>query len=110
MKTVRVFLLIGLLCCLVSLAAPVAASSDIRLEARVRRLESEVMRLRSQVASQRSGGSGSSAAPVVTSSPSLDDPSLEDQFDNLAILTIELKQQVRALTERVSQLEGTVVE
>lgn len=86
-----------------------AQTGSIRLESRVRQLELDLRRVRSQVSRLSNSQSGISSDPP--SNPStvpglLGDPSLEEQFDNLAILAIELKQQVRELEGRVNQLES----
>ena len=76
-----------------------------RLEVEVRSLRSDLTRLDSQV----SGISRSPAAsrPVPPSAPRADlyEPSLEEQFDNLATLAIELKQRVVELEHRLDALE-----
>ncbi|MEM9008287.1 MAG: hypothetical protein AAGE59_32855 [Cyanobacteria bacterium P01_F01_bin.86] len=87
-----------------------AEIGDIRLESRVGRLESQISRIQSQLTQLSSRITGteqaipSSSVPI---SPFPDDPTPEEQFDNLATLAIELKLQVRELEERVSQLEAT---
>lgn len=92
------------------LASP--GRADIRLESRVNSLEyqlrlvqSELSRLFSTVRSQPI--QPSAAAPPVTPDPSGSGAylSLDQQFDNLATLVIELKEDVRALQERVAALE-----
>ena len=90
-----------------------AELGDIRLESRVRRLESELSRVRSQLmqlGAELSGSQLGDLTPPISGSPSLNDPPLEEQFDNLATLAIELKLQVRSLEERVSYLEGIQAE
>lgn len=103
-------LVLGLLVSLVLMGLrplPVAAQVDSRLT----QLEFEVRAMRSQLSQLESlvGRAGGSVRPPPPSSPPVPgvpgDPSLETQFDNLATLAIELKQQVRALESRVSQLE-----
>ena len=88
------------------------AQLPTQLNSRLSRLEVEVRSLRSdlrQLASQVSGVSRSPAAsrPVSPSTPRPDifEPSLEEQFDNLATLAIELKQRVVELERRVDELE-----
>ncbi|MCG8362052.1 MAG: hypothetical protein MJA27_01815 [Pseudanabaenales cyanobacterium] len=88
------------------------AQLPTQLNSRLSRLEVEVRSLRSdirQLASQVSGVSRIPTArrpvsPPVTR-PDVFEPSLEEQFDNLAILAIELKQRVVELENRVNQLE-----
>lgn len=85
------------------------AQDSARLESRLNRLESEVGRLRTQlrqVESQLAIPNRPVPGPPSTGplSPAIE-PSLDEQFDNLAILAIELKQQVRQLETRVDQLE-----
>lgn len=80
-----------------------------RLESRVSRLESRMTRIQSELGQLSSRITGTEQAipdDSVPISPFPDDPTPEEQFDNLATLAIELKQQVRALEDRVSQLEG----
>ncbi|MGB3199760.1 MAG: hypothetical protein WBA99_02590 [Nodosilinea sp.] len=85
----------------------VEAQSEARIDSRLNRLESELGRLRTQVRQLDSQLSipnrPAPSLPPIT--PPVSDPSLAEQFDNLATLTIELKQQVRQLETRVTQLE-----
>ncbi|HEY9888278.1 MAG TPA: hypothetical protein V6D02_07735 [Candidatus Obscuribacterales bacterium] len=101
-------LLLGLLTlvCWLGLTLATAAQTNLtRLESRVDRLESELSRVRSQITRLEAQGSGRSIPPPAADSGLLDDLSLEEQFDNLATLAIELKQTVRQLEARVTQLE-----
>ncbi|MGF1567063.1 MAG: hypothetical protein ACFCVD_03140 [Nodosilinea sp.] len=104
-----VIAVLGMVCWL-GLTWQAWGQAEARLESRLNRLESELGRVRSQlsrVESQLNIPSRPAPNPPQASpSPSLLDLPLEDQFDNLAILTIELKQQVRQLEERVERLEG----
>lgn len=112
----RFGLLLLALCLVLGLLSHRPAQADTRLESRVTRLEfdlrslrSEVSRLQSQVGSGP-GASNPTSRPTTPPTPPstagyLDDPSLEEQFDNLATLVIELRQDVRSLTERVTALE-----
>lgn len=87
--------------------SPVAA--DPRLESQINRLESELGRLRTQVSrieSQLLIPNRSSPSPRITSPPVAVEPSLEEQFDNLATLVIETKLQVRDLEARIARLEA----
>lgn len=92
--------------------APPPLASD-RLESRVNQLEFDLRQVRSQLNRLESSlGQVSPSRPTPISppdlnlSPSLNDPSLEQQFDNLATLAIELKLQLRQLEDRVDRLEG----
>lgn len=83
-------------------------SRDLQLESRVDRLEAELSRVQSQLTRLEAAVNRPSSAPPVTPTaiPSpMDEPSLDEQFDNLAILAIELKQDVRQLEQRVAALE-----
>lgn len=92
-------------------AENVPAASDLRLESRLNRLESDINRLNSQVsriASQLSIPQPMPQSPL-SSPPAVGvEPSLEEQFDNLATLAVETKLQVRQLANRVDQLEQAV--
>lgn len=85
----------------------VEAQSEARIDSRLNRLESDLGRLRSQVRQLESQLSiptrPAPSLPPLT--PPVAEPSLDEQFDNLATLAIELKQQVRQLETRVTQLE-----
>ena len=97
--------------------APVRAADTTQLEYRVRRLESDISRLRNQISQLRSQTSGAPAVEVV---PRPDLPenvppegmtrwlSGDPMFDNRATLTIELKQEVIDIRERLSELEAKV--
>ncbi|MEL6383184.1 MAG: hypothetical protein AAFQ89_12185 [Cyanobacteria bacterium J06626_18] len=101
--------LLALLCWVSLTLAGRAQVGDIRLESRVSRLESRVSRVQSQLTQLSTRITGTEQAipdADVPISPFPDDPTPEEQFDNLATLAIELKLQVRELEERVSQLEG----
>ena len=91
--------------------AGVAQVNDIRLESRVDRLESQLSRVRSQITrleTQISGSSRPAPSPSADTNFPLDELSLEEQFDNLAVLAIELKQDLRQLEEEVAELEQIV--
>lgn len=85
-----------------------AQVNTLRLESRVDRLESGLSQVRSQLTRLEAqiDRSGSSVSLTETT-PLPNELSLEEQFDNLATLAIELKLDVRALQERVSELEQT---
>jgi small-conductance mechanosensitive channel len=111
LKTVLMIALLGLLCWLSpGLRSP--ASDSARLEARINRLESSLGRLQTQVSRMQSQLSlpqqpTTPPLPAIPPSPYAADPSIEEQFDNLATLTIELKLEVQELQERVAQLEAS---
>lgn len=90
-----------------TMGAPGAqAQSDSRLtqlEFDVRQLQTQLNRLEAQLS--QSGPVAAPSRPAVPSGSVSGDPSLAVQFDNLATLAIELKQQVRQLESRVTQLE-----
>lgn len=107
----RKTLVIGLLVllCWVGTAISSQAIGDLRLESRVSRLESGLSRVQSQLTqlgARLANSQLGEITPLNTGSPSLNDPPLDVQFDNLATLAIELKQQVRSLEMRVNQLEN----
>lgn len=84
---------------------PVAASSLV--DARIRQLEFQVRSLQTQLNQIPNSRprTGSAPPPPPTAVPTLPgDPTLAQQFDNLATLAIELKQRVSALEEQVEQL------
>lgn len=105
-----IILLLLVLFLWLGLIQPTPAQGEARLESRINRLESELGRVRSQLSQVQSQLSlpnrPAPSLPQISPPPSLDNPSLEEQFDNLAILTIELRQQVRQLENRVAQLES----
>lgn len=78
-------------------AAPSLVDPRInRLESQVRSLQSQVTRLQSQL--PRAGG----RQPMSNAPPAPDQPSLDQQFDHLAILIIELQERVSRLEENVA--------
>lgn len=82
--------------------------ADTRLESRVSRLEFDLRTVQAELRQLESRLSQSgSSAPIPRPAPNYPDagPSLEEQFDNLATLAIELKQDLRALETRVERLE-----
>lgn len=98
-----------------------SAQGSIADATRISRLESEIFSLRSQINRLQSDvarlGRAPAASPPISrpqppeESPPVptprqpDDPSVAQQFDNLAILAIELKERLTNLEERVSQIE-----
>ncbi len=87
--------------------APVKAVSltDSRisqLEYGLRSLQTQVSQLQSQIP-RSIGGSSSPPPAVTTAAPRPGDPSLAEQFDNLATLVIELKQRVSALESQAAE-------
>jgi len=97
--------------------APVRAADTSQLEYRVRRLESEISRLGNQISQLRFQSSGTPRVEVVPR-PELPENvppegmtrwlSGDPMFDNLATLTIELKQDVIDIRERLSALEAKI--
>ncbi len=87
------------------LLRPVVAASLI--DSRVNQLEFQVRSLQTQVSqiqSQSPRPAGTSSRPVQTNESYIPgDPTLDEQFDNLAILVIELKQRVNALEQQAGQ-------
>lgn len=89
---------------------PVAASTLI--DSRIRQLEYQVRSLQTQISQIPTNGPRASSSTPPNSTPQRaiptvpGEPTLAQQFDNLAILAIELKQRVTALEEQVAQLEA----
>ena len=105
-----------------------AAIASSNLSARVLRLESDLFQVRSQLnrldgqvarqgrrlesqrlESQRlesQTAANSPASPPSSPRPQASEPTLEEQFDRLATLAIELKQQLEQLEARVVRLES----
>ena len=113
MKKLLITGLLALLCWTSLTLYGRADIGDIRLESRVSRLESQISRVQlelTQLSSRISGAEQAIPDASISVSPYPDDPTPEEQFDNLATLTIELKLQVRELEERVNRLEGTPTE
>lgn len=98
------------------------AQASINDSSRISRLESEIFTLRSQLnrlesevsqlrRSERSPATISvpdTIAPDTPSTRSPNDPTLAEQFDNLAILAIELKDRINAIEERLSEIEAQI--
>jgi uncharacterized protein YceH (UPF0502 family) len=88
-----------------------AQVNDIRLESRVDRLESELSRVRSQLtrleAQVRAPDRAMPLPPADADLPG-NELTLDEQFDNLATLAIELKQDLRQLETKVAELERLV--
>ena len=84
-----------------------AQSKGLRLESRLDRVESELSRVRSNLMRLEAQISGPTpiAVPSADSSAPLNDLSLNEQFDNLATLAIELKQDLQQLEDRVVEIE-----
>ena len=89
----------------IGMAAP---GSSLRLESRVDRLESELSRVQSRLNQLAARDRLPQSAPSLpTDQPApLNGLSLAAQFDNLATLAIELRQDVRDLQARVAELEA----
>jgi len=111
-RVLKQMLVFGLIVCLMCLTGllPVRAESSFltsrvnQIESRLRNLSSQFNQLQSQV-NRLSGCTGTvTQQPVPTATAGT--PSLEVQFDNLAILAIELRDRIIELEERVSALEG----
>ena len=81
---------------------PATASS--LLDSRVRQLEFQVRSLQTQLSASPTARPSASQTPPVEIPAVPGDPTLAQQFDNLANLAIELKQRVSALEEQVAQL------
>ena len=91
--------------------SPVGAS-DALLTSRLNQLESNFRILRTQVAQLQSriarldNGPIASSPPIESVSP-VGEPTLDAQFDNLAILVIELRDRIIDLESKVSALEAS---
>lgn len=99
--------LLALMCWLGLTFTSWGQGSNLRLESRIDRLESELSQVRSrlnQLAARNNLPQTAPALPAGTPG-SLNEPSLEEQFDNLATLAIELRQDLRDLQDRVNELE-----
>ncbi|MGB3790616.1 MAG: hypothetical protein WA949_21595 [Phormidesmis sp.] len=90
--------------------SPAKASSALN-ESRIRQLEFQVRSLQTQISQIQSRSPGSpSSSPSSPASPPvapgaadiLNDPTSQEQFDNLATLVIEINQRVKALENRLS--------
>ncbi|MCT7967555.1 hypothetical protein NG799_14540 [Laspinema sp. D1] len=115
----RIILIFGLTLLLVFTGT--SAQGSIADATRIARLESEIFSLRSQINRLQSDvarlGRQPAASPPISrpqpqeESPSVltprqpNDPSLAQQFDNLAILAIELKQRITTVEERLAEIE-----
>lgn len=83
---------------------PAKASTSLT-DSRVNQLEFQLRSLQNQVSqlqSQLPRSSSSSPPAPITASPAFE-PSLDEQFDNLATLVIELNQRVLALESQVAE-------
>ena len=82
------------------------ASASTLVDSRIRQLEFQVRSLQSQISSIPAvrQQAGNTPPPSIDIATPPGDPTLAQQFDNLAILAIELKQRVTALEEQVAQL------
>ena len=84
---------------------PAKASSALD-ESRIRQLEFQVRSLQTQISQiqARSPGASSSPSspPVIPDSSDFNEPTPQEQFDNLATLVIEINQRVKALENRLA--------
>ncbi|NEP18189.1 MAG: hypothetical protein F6J97_15005 [Leptolyngbya sp. SIO4C1] len=90
--------------------APVDASSLLtsrvnQLEFQLRSLQSQISRIQAQLPGLGDSVGGRSPAPPIEPIPP-GDPTLEAQFDNLAILVIELRDRIAALEAQVAAIES----
>ncbi|MCT7984255.1 hypothetical protein NG796_13210 [Laspinema sp. A4] len=115
----RIILLFGLILLLIFAGTP--AQGSVADSTRIARLESEIFSLRSQLNQLQSDVARlarqpaasppisrpqpSEESPPVSTPRKPDDPSLAQQFDNLAILAIELKERITAVEERLAEIE-----
>lgn len=103
-----VWVVLGILLVTV-LVALVPQPATAQVDSRVNQLEFELRQVRSQLSQieARLSQPGQTSPPPRPAAPpsTAANPSLEAQFDNLATLTIEIRQQVRALETRVARLE-----
>ncbi|AFY80455.1 hypothetical protein [Oscillatoria acuminata] len=118
----RILLIFGLTLLLVF--AGTSAQGSVADATRIARLESEIFSLRSQINRLQSDvarlGRQPAASPPISrpqppeESPPLstprqpNDPSLAQQFDNLAILAIELKERITTVEQRLAEIEGQI--
>lgn len=72
-----------------------------QLEFQLRSLQGQISQLQSQL--PRTSGRGGDRPNPAPASSSFNDPTLDEQFDNLATLVIELSQRVLALEAQVSE-------
>ncbi len=115
----RIVLIFGLTLLLVFTGT--SAQGSIADATRIARLESEIFSLRSQINRLQSDvarlGRQPAASPPISrpqpqeESPPVstprqpNDPSLAQQFDNLAILAIELKERITTVEQRLAEIE-----
>ena len=108
MKRILLTMLLGLMCWLGLSFSSWGQGTNLRLESRIDRLESELSQVRSRLNQLAARSNLPQTAPALPSNTpgSLNEPSLEERFDNLATLAIELRQDLRDLQDRVNNLEG----
>lgn len=94
--------------CLISLAigiwlTPAQASSALN-ESRIRQLEFQVRSLQTQISQIQSRSPGSPSSPPIAVEPidTFNEPTPQEQFDNLATLVIEINQRVKALEQKLA--------
>lgn len=89
---------------------PVEASTSLltsrinQLESNLRILSTQVSQLQSRIG--REGRSTTAVTPPLASASTAGDPTLDAQFDNLAILVIELRDRIIELEAKVNELEA----
>lgn len=112
LKRIFVPLILAVVAWLWLTQAGLAQVNNIRLESRVDRLESELSRVRSQLTrleAQVRGPDRATPLPPTTADLPGNELTFDEQFDNLATLVIELKQDLRQLEAEVAELEQLVL-
>ncbi|MEM9121420.1 MAG: hypothetical protein AAGD09_26600 [Cyanobacteria bacterium P01_F01_bin.56] len=107
MQRILLTILLGLICWLGLTFSGWGQGSNLRLESRIDRLESEISQVRSRLNQLAARSNLPQTAPALPPaiSGSLNEPALEERFDNLATLAIEMRQDLRDLQSRVNELE-----
>lgn len=101
-------ILLGMLLSVLLLQGRTQAQSPVNLQADLFNLRAEVSQLRSEVAQLRGQSGYGVTRPVPTAPTRSRSPELSDRqiVDRLATLAIEAKERLRALENRVTQLEN----
>ncbi len=83
--------------------SPAKASSALN-ESRIRQLEFQVRSLQTQISQIQSRSPGVPSSPAIAPEPAdiFNEPTPQEQFDNLATLVIEINQRVKALENQLS--------